>query len=112
MTMPGCQTCSASPGLGSHCMAGLCPDIQPRTAARLTASLRKLKALKTHADAALALAEKMLAAAKTDQAIARAEERKQKAAAEVADFQTQLDPAEGSAKSKLDAAVAAQDAAT
>jgi hypothetical protein len=82
-----------------------------REAAPLTASLRKLKGLKTRADAAFALAEKALAAAKTDQAKARAEERKQKAAARVAELQTQLDTAEANAKSKLDAATAAQDAA-
>jgi L,D-transpeptidase catalytic domain len=82
-----------------------------REAAPLTASLRKLKGLKTRADAALALAEKALAAAKTDQAKARAEELKQKAAAGVAELQTQLDTAEANAKSKLDAAAAAQDAA-
>jgi L,D-transpeptidase catalytic domain len=82
-----------------------------REAAPLTASLRKLKGLKTSADAALARAEKALAAAKTDEAKARAEEQKQKAAAGVAELQTQLDTAEANAKSKLDAAAAAQDAA-
>jgi L,D-transpeptidase-like protein len=82
-----------------------------REAAPLTASLRKLKGLKTTADAALARAEKELAAAKTDQAKERAEEQKQKAAARVAELQTQLDTAEANAKSKLDAAAAAQDAA-
>jgi hypothetical protein len=82
-----------------------------REASPLTASLRKLKGLKTRADAALKLAEKALAAAKTDQAKARAEEQKQKAAVRVAELQTQLDTAEANAKSKLDAAAAAQDAA-
>jgi lipoprotein-anchoring transpeptidase ErfK/SrfK len=82
-----------------------------REAAPLTASLRKLKGLKADADAALAFAEKALAAAKTDQAKARAEELKQKATAKAADLQTQLDTAEANAKSKLDAAAAAQDAA-
>ena len=82
-----------------------------REAAPLTASLRKLKGLKTRADGALALAEKALAAAKTDQAKARAEELKQKAAARVAELQTQLDTAEANATSKLEAAAAAQDAA-
>jgi hypothetical protein len=75
------------------------------------ASLRKLKGLKTDADAALALAERMLTAAKTDQAKARAEELKQKAATRVAELQTQLDTFEATAKPKLDAAAAAQDAA-
>ena len=63
------------------------------------------------ADAALAVAEKALAAAKTDQAKARAEDQKQKAAAKVEELQTQLDAAKANAKSKLDAAAAAQDAA-
>ena len=63
------------------------------------------------ADAALAVAEKALAAAKTDQAKARAEDQKQKAAAKVDERQTQLDDAKANAKSKLDAAAAAQDAA-
>ncbi len=82
-----------------------------REAAPLTASLRKLKGLKTSADAALARAEKALAAAKTDEAKAGAEELQQKAAARVAELQTQLDAAETNAKLKLDAAAAAQDAA-
>jgi lipoprotein-anchoring transpeptidase ErfK/SrfK len=82
-----------------------------REAAPLTASLRKLKGLKTRADEALARAETALAAAKTDDAKARADELKQKAAARVAELQTQLDTAEANAKSKLDAATAAQDAA-
>ncbi len=82
-----------------------------REAAPLTASLRKLNGLKTRADAEFARAEKALDAAKTDEAKARAEELKQKAAARVAELQTQLDTAETNAKSKLDAAAAAQDAA-
>jgi hypothetical protein len=82
-----------------------------REAAPFMASLRKLKGLKTDADAALALADKALAAAKTDQAKTRAEELKQKAAAKVAELQTQLDTVAANAKSKLDAAAAAQDAA-
>src|SRR2546425_3373659 len=69
-----------------------------REAAPLTASLRKLKGLKTSADDALARAEKALAAAKTDEAKARAEELKQKAADRVAELQTQLDTAEADAK--------------
>jgi hypothetical protein len=85
--------------------------VAAREAAPLMASLRKLKALKADADAALAIADKALAAAKTDQAQARAEEIKQKAAARAAELQAQLDAAEATAKSKLDAAAAAQDAA-
>ena len=53
-----------------------------RETALLTASLRKLESLKTRADAEIAFADKALAAAKTDQAIARAEDLKQKAAAQ------------------------------
>jgi hypothetical protein len=82
-----------------------------REAAPLTASLRKLKGLKTSADDALARAEKALAAAKTDEAKQRAEEQKQKATAKVAELQAQLDTAEADAKSRLDAAAAAQEAA-
>jgi len=82
-----------------------------RETASLTASLRKLKLLKTRADAELALADKALAAAKTDQAKARAEERRQKAAFRLAEAGTQLDTATAEAKSKLDADAAAKDAA-
>jgi hypothetical protein len=80
-----------------------------REAASLTASLHNLERLKARADAALAYAEKVLAAAKTDQAKARAEDLKEKAAAKVADLQTQLDTAK--ANPKLDAALAVQAAA-
>ena len=82
-----------------------------RETASLTASLRKLKLLKTRADAELASADKALAAAKTDQARARAEDRRQKAAAKAAELGAQLDTARADAKSKLDAAAAAKDAA-
>ena len=82
-----------------------------REAASLTASLRKLESLKSRADAELAFAEKVLAAAKTDQARARAEDLKQTAGAKAAELGTQLDTATADAKSKLDAAAAAQDAA-
>jgi hypothetical protein len=68
-----------------------------KEAAPLTAALRKL--------------ELALAAAKTDEAKARAGDQKQKAAAKVEELQTQLDAAKANAKSKLDAAVAAQGAA-
>jgi lipoprotein-anchoring transpeptidase ErfK/SrfK len=68
-----------------------------KEAAPLTATLRKL--------------ELALAAAKTDQARARAEDQKQKAAAKVEELQTQLDAARANAKSRLDAAAAAQNAA-
>ena len=82
-----------------------------RETASLMASLRKLEWLKTRADAELAFADKTLAAAKTDQAKARAEEQKQKAAPRAAEAGTQLDTAKADAKSKLDAAAAAKDAA-
>jgi hypothetical protein len=83
----------------------------PRETAALTSSLRKLQGLKARADAELATADKVLAAARTDEARARAEERQQKAAAKAADLATQLDAAKADAKPKLDAAAAAKDAA-
>jgi hypothetical protein len=82
-----------------------------RESASLTASLRKLEQLKKSADAEAAYADKVLAAAKTDQAKAQAEDRKQKAATKAADAGTQFDTAKADAKSKLDAAAAAKDAA-
>jgi hypothetical protein len=82
-----------------------------REAASVTASLRNLQSLKTRADAELAFADKALAAAKTDQAKARAEELKQKAAPKAADAGTQLDTAKADAKTKLEAAAAAREAA-
>jgi hypothetical protein len=75
------------------------------------ASLRKLESLKKRAGAELASADRALAAAKTDQAKSRAEDRQQKAAAKAAELGTQLDTANADAKSKLDAAAAAKDAA-
>jgi hypothetical protein len=85
--------------------------VAAREAAPFTASLRKLELLKTRADAELAFAEKGLATAKTDQAKARAEDLKQKAAVKVAELQTQLGTAKANAQSKLDAVAVAQDAA-
>lgn len=82
-----------------------------REAASLTALPRKLEKLKARADAGLARASKAAADEKTDQAKAAAEERKQKAAAKVAELGAQLDAAKAGAKSKLDAAAAAKDAA-
>jgi hypothetical protein len=82
-----------------------------REAASLPASLRKLEALKKRADVDLAYVDKVLAAAKTDQAKARAEELKQKAATKAADAATRLDTAKADAQPKLDAAGAAKDAA-
>src|SRR5471032_785927 len=83
----------------------------PRETASLTSSLRKLERLRTRADAELADADKVLAAAQTDEAKARADDRKQKADARAADLGTQLDTARADAKSKLDAAAAVKDAA-
>jgi hypothetical protein len=83
----------------------------PREVALLTSSLRKLEFLKRSADAESAAADRALATAKTDQARARAEDRKQKAVAKATDAATQLDIARADAKSKLDAAAAAKDAA-
>ncbi len=83
----------------------------PRATASLTSSLRKLEGLKTRADAELAHADKVLAAAKTDEARVRAEDLKQKADARAAELLTQLDTAKADAKPKLDAAAAAKDAA-
>src|SRR5580692_11756288 len=71
-----------------------------RETASLAASLRKLEWLKTRADAELAFADKVLAAAKTDEARARAEDLKQKAALKAAEARTQLDRAKADAKSK------------
>jgi len=82
-----------------------------RETATLNASLRKLERLKRSADAELAFADKRLAAAKTDEAKAKAEELKQKAAAKAEDAGTQLEVARTEAKSKLEAAATAKDAA-
>ena len=81
-----------------------------RETAALAASLRKLEWTRKNADAELAYAEKVLAAAKTDQARAQAEERKQKAALKAEEAAKQLDAAKADAASKPDAA-AAKDAA-
>src|SRR3954451_22883418 len=82
-----------------------------RKTASLTPSLRKLQWLKTRADAELAFAEKTLAAAKTDQAKALAEDLKQKAALKAAGARTQVDTAKSDANSQFEAAGAAKDAA-
>jgi hypothetical protein len=79
-------------------------------AASLTQSLRQLELLQTRAAGQLAAAEKTLAAA--EEAKARAEDLKAKAAAKVAELTTQFDQAKGEAKSKLDAAADAKEAAT
>jgi hypothetical protein len=84
--------------------------VTAREAAAAPAAVRKVEYLKTHADAELAFAEKMLAAAKTDQDKAHAEDLRQKAAAKAADLGTQLEAAKADAKAKLDAAAAAKNA--
>ena len=81
-----------------------------REAAAAPAAVRKLEYLKARADAELAFAEKLLAAAKTDQDKARTEDARQKVAAKAADLGTELDAATADAKAKLDAATAAKDA--
>jgi hypothetical protein len=82
-----------------------------RESTALNASLRKLEWLKNRADAELAYADKVLAAAKTDETKAKAEDVEQKAAAKAAEAGTQLDTAKADAKSKLEAAATAKDAA-
>src|SRR5580700_4790561 len=81
-----------------------------REAAAATGAVRKLEMLKARADAELAFAEKVLAAANTDQDKARTEDARQKVAAKAADLGTQLDAAKADAKAKLDVAAAAKDA--
>ncbi|MGB9163938.1 MAG: L,D-transpeptidase [Rhodomicrobium sp.] len=82
-----------------------------RETTSLTASLRKLETLKARADAELAYAEKALATAKRDQARARAEDLRHKAATKAVEAGTQLDTARANAKSRLDADAGAKDAA-
>ncbi len=80
-----------------------------REAGPLLAALKKLEWLKSRADSELVAAEKALAAARTDKARGKAEERKEKAAAKAAELQMQIDAAKTNAK--LAAAAAAQEAA-
>ncbi|CAN5215485.1 L,D-transpeptidase [soil metagenome] len=82
-----------------------------RESAPLAASLRKLERLKAKADAELTSADKAVAAAKTDQARVKAEDRKQKAIAKAADLATRFDTAKADASSKLDAASTAKESA-
>jgi L,D-transpeptidase catalytic domain len=78
-----------------------------REVASLTASLRQLVWAKSRADAEAAYADKAIAAAKTDQAKAQAEDVKQKATAKSAELGTQID----TAKAKIAVDGAAKDAA-
>src|SRR5262249_52442206 len=82
-----------------------------REAASLTASLRKLEWLKTRADGELAFVDKALAAAKTDQTRARAEDLRQNAAHKAGDAGTRSDAPKTEATSKPPPAAAAKDAA-
>jgi hypothetical protein len=82
-----------------------------RDTSALTASLRKLERAKSRTDADLAALDKALATAKTDQARARLEDLKQKAALKAADAGAALDTTKADAKPKLDAAATAKDAA-
>jgi hypothetical protein len=84
--------------------------IATRETATLNASLKKLEVLKNRAALELTYAEKVLSNAKTDEAKAKAEELKEKAASKATDTATQLDTAKADAKTKLDAAAAAKDA--
>ena len=77
-----------------------------REANALAASLKKQQALKARADRDVVAADKSLAAAKTDEARARAEELKQKAVAQAAEAATQLEAATAAAASKPSAAEA------
>jgi hypothetical protein len=85
--------------------------IAAREAAAAPTAVRKLEMLKARADAELVFAERMLAAAKTDQDKARTEDARQKVAAKAADLGTQLEAAKADAQAKRDAAAAAQTAA-
>jgi len=81
-----------------------------RESASLNASLRKLELLKKNADAELALAEKALAAARTEKATVRAVLLKEKVAPKATEAAAQLDSARTEAKAKLEAAAAAKEA--
>ena len=83
----------------------------PRETAALMSGLRKLEKLKERAEADIARADKAIATAKTEEARARAEDLKQKATANAADFAAKLDTAKADAKPKLEVAAAAKDAA-
>jgi lipoprotein-anchoring transpeptidase ErfK/SrfK len=79
-----------------------------REAAMAQAALRKLTYFKRGADGALAYAERVAAAARTDAAKARAEEMQQKASAKAAAVGAQFDAATAEAKTKQDALAAAE----
>jgi len=82
-----------------------------REAASAKVTLRKAEGQKSSADADLAYAEKALDKAKSDEAKARAEEQRAKAAAKAAEAATKLDTAKAETTPKIDAAAKAADAA-
>jgi L,D-transpeptidase catalytic domain len=82
-----------------------------REAGAASAAARNLASLKKRTDAELAYADKMLAYARTDRAMAMAEDFKQKAAAKAETLPAQLDAATADATAKQDAAAAAAEAA-
>ena len=82
-----------------------------REMAPLAAALRKLELSKKRADAELTAMDKALAGARTDEAKARAENLKQKAARNAADLGGQFEAASADAKARLDVSNAAKDAA-
>ncbi|RED31869.1 peptidoglycan transpeptidase precursor (ErfK-YbiS-YhnG family) [Rhodopseudomonas thermotolerans] len=77
----------------------------------LKPSLRNLEREKARAEAALKAADKVLIAAKTDDARAKAEERQQKAAQRLGEATTQLETAKADADAKQATAVATKEAA-
>jgi hypothetical protein len=82
-----------------------------REATSLRASLRKLELTKVRADGEFKFADRKVAAAKTDEVRAQADELKQKSATKAADAATQLDTAKADVMTKLAAAAIAKDAA-
>ncbi|WP_315719030.1 MULTISPECIES: L,D-transpeptidase [unclassified Bradyrhizobium] len=82
-----------------------------RDAKSLKASLRKLEQAKARSEAELKFADKKLAAAKTDQAKAQAEDAQQKAATKAADAAAQFEAAKSDSVAKLAVAATTKDAA-
>lgn len=82
-----------------------------RAAAPLAATLRRLERGKRSADAELAAAEKAYAAATTDKAMTKAEERRAKAATKAEEAMTRLETARREAQQIIDAAASTKEAA-
>ena len=82
-----------------------------RESARLAVALRQVESQKGAAEAQVAHADRAFAAAKTQQATVQADDLRRKAAAKAKDIAAKFDTARSDAKSKLDAATAAQAAA-